>query len=435
MPWLTPTTPYSVPRKDSAWLAMDQNQMPVEAIPAQGQPALLPLPLPQGSSQGLDQNLIAQLEAAQTGQTPMSQPAPAMDLSAPQPTQQKISAVATGMGEAPEEAPGLPAPAPLTAEQQLAQASQEAIDMQKSALESARSRLEEAQKTPQQFDLSPLLALGSQWTGKNLLAGYNRPGDRTKEIQALQEAVLKSQGNLSEVQRQAYRDVATMEQKKREMEQERILAEKRIAADLATRGKTTTKQEQANLREDQDAYVKQYGDKFKSLSAFADKVSQLRSFLKEKNRIPTELAGKDRSKYETLVNKIIVSYNKDIAELGALAGADLKLLQAATGQDISEITGRIKAALTGPQASIDALESLLSDTDKMFSMKEGELRQRVIYDNSSGLLEEDRRSFEKARFGGESKVPQEEYTEESLAKIKREDPERFKKILSEFSAK
>jgi hypothetical protein len=407
------------------FLAMNRPQQ--EAIPP-----VMPLP---ANNQSLDANLIAQLEAAQLGQSLASQQAPVMDLSATQPTQQKISAISTGVGAAPEEEPSLDMSAPLTAEQQLALASQEAINMQKGALEDARSRLESAQKAPPQFDLSPLLALGSQWTGKNLMAGYTKPGDKSKEIQALQEAVLKSQGNLSEVQRQTYRDVATIEQKKREMEQERILTEKKIDADLATRGKTTTKQEQANLRKDQDAYVKQYGDKFKSLSAFADKVSQLRSFLKEKNRIPTELAGKDRSKYETLVNKIIVSYNKDIAELGALAGADLKLLQAATGQDISEITGRIKAALNGPQASIDALESLLSDTDKMFSMKEGELRQRVIYDNSSGLLEEDRRSFEKSRFGGEAQAQQEEYTAESLAKIRQEDPERFKKILSEARAK
>lgn len=421
---MTPTSPRAV----RPGIDVDENgyALPKNALP-------LPPPVaPIQNNDVLDSNLIAQLEAAQYGQ---SVPPPPMKITedpaqspAQTTTQQQLNIQSQEPGRLPQQLPPEPK---LTNLEELALSYGQSQEMQNQAIKQAEEQLAAARAAPQQMDLSPLIALSQSWSERpsNLLQAYQRPTDKSKTIQALQEAVLKARGGAAELARMRSKDVNQLSLQERQMLINEDLKRAQIAAMKTGKENKDTMAERKLVRADQEAYTKDYGKKFKALSMFTDKVSRLRNFLISKGKVPSELFGKDRGEYEQLVDQITTAYNRDIAELGALAGADLVLLRTSIGQDPSAVVGRIKALLTGSQASVNALDNLLSDSRKMFGMASEELRGKAMYENTYNLYDKDKEIFDNS-FNEKKKEENQsakKYTEEELVNLQKTNPEEFER--------
>lgn len=171
-------------------------------------PQVMPLP---ANNQSLDQNLIAQLEAAQYGQSMTPPPMPMPEVAPAQvPTQPQINKQAQESGGLPP----MPGEAPLSVREELMKASQQQMDLQNQAIKQAEEQLAAARSTPQQMDLSPLIALSQSWSQRpsNLLQAYQRPTDQSKNIQALQDAVLKARGGAASLAVERATNVGKLEQ-------------------------------------------------------------------------------------------------------------------------------------------------------------------------------------------------------------------------------
>lgn len=111
--------------------------------------------------------------------------------------------------------------------------------LQGEAIKSAEEQLAAARSQPQQLDLSPLIALSESWSGKpsRLLQTYQRPQDQGKNVQALQEAVLKARGGAAELSRMRAKDVQQLSQQERQMRVNEELKRMSIQAMMAGKDK------------------------------------------------------------------------------------------------------------------------------------------------------------------------------------------------------
>lgn len=351
-------------------------------------PPVMPLP---ANNQSLDQNLIAQLEAAQYGQSmpppnmPMPEVAPAQV-----PTQPQINRQA-------QESGGLPPPPEkqLTVEEKLAQAYGQQQELQNEAIRQAEEQLAAARATPQQMDLSPLIALSQSWSQRpsNLLQAYQRPTDQGKTIQALQEAVLKARGGASELARMRAKDVAQLSQQERQM----LINEDLKRAQIAAMGQQKEGKQDLSVkkfqRESEKEYTKTYGEPLRNLATFGSKISQLEKTLSSKG---DPFFGVTTAEIESLSSSINTDYNRDIAQLGALAGADLELIKAATGQGLGVKEYVTRMMKGGVQGRIALLNMLKADVSKRAQAYKNEVQSNSDYEFVANRLDNDLRGIDKA---------------------------------------
>lgn len=389
----------------------------------------LPVPLPQAGNQstsGFDANLVNQLENARYGESQVQPPlAPFMNrfiaeqqqLESQQaqatPTQQKVSAVSTGMGGMPEEVS--PVERPMTAAEKYAQAYEEAIGAQKESIAQAQAKLEAARQGPQQMDLTPLVALASQWTGKNLMSGYVQPQDKAKQVQALEEAVLKARGGLTATQLTALKEAQDREYRDKALQKEDEWKRMQIAAMRQGKEGKRDLQEDKFQAEVEEKYRKEFGGNIANLGKFAQNVNRLKEIVRSKG-IPT--MGAAASEYDRLVSTIATQYNQDVAKLGALAGADLKLITSGIGQSVGWLDKLSKETFGGGAKGAEmAIDALLKDADMAVEQATARVKGTSVADRLEKALNTDIQEYQKGRMAyGSSSLDQKRKLREQLLK-------------------
>ena len=291
--------------------------------------------------------------------------------------------------------PTAPAPKPLSEIEQLAQAYQEQQGLQAEAIKQAEEQLAAARSKPQQMDLSPLIALAEGWSQQpiGLLRAYQKPEDQAKTVQALQEAVLKARGGAAELARMRAKDVSQLSQQEKQLKSSEELKRAQIAAMGQQREGKQDLSVQKFQRESEKEYTKTYGEPLRNLAVFGGKVSALENKLREKG---DPFWGASSAEIDSLSSSINTDYNRDIAQLGALAGADLELIKAATGQGLGVkeyVTRQMKG---GAQARINLLRMLKTDVEKRSSAYKNEVMNNSDYEFVANRLNNDLQSIDKA---------------------------------------
>lgn len=229
-------------------------------------------------------------------------------------------------------------------------------------IEEAKKRLAQYAQQPDQLNLSPLVNLVDNWTGSNLMRGYSQPKSNAEAINALQSAILKSKGQLTES------DVANLKNKQADIRGQGAtiagLVEKQ--AELQRQAK-----EKDNKGNDKDYYkttefrhqfAKDYGNKITGLGEFAQQANTIKDMIKRNGKLPTP-GDKEYPAYKSATARLTTIYNRDVANLGALAGGDLALLQGATGQSDNWTENYFKSLAYSPEAYIGVLDRLVKGTD------------------------------------------------------------------------
>jgi hypothetical protein len=197
--------------------------------------------------------------------------------------------------------------------------------LQNEAIKSAEEQLSAARSQPQQMDLSPLIALSESWSGKpsRLLQTYQRPQDQSKNVQALQEAVLKARGGSAELSRMRAKDVQQLSQQERQMRVNEDLKRMSIQAMMSGKDKKvddkTYERELAlidKISKSKDAEV---------VSGTAKMNNALDNYMatieKNRNNLNSAKAVQDIGQ---AYQATIVAF-KDAETLGALSGPDMGL--------------------------------------------------------------------------------------------------------------
>lgn len=252
-------------------------------------------------------------------------------------------------------------------------------DLQRQRSESikqAEERLAAAQAKPEKFDLSPLIALADMWGGntRGLLSIYNRPEDKQREIEKLQEAVLKSRGGAAETELQAAKNIGYLNLQN---EQVKAAREDRIAKreqqamikNIAGENKELDRKIMAGKE-----YGKRYGDQIAGLTEVTTNAQKIKNIINDVGGIPTDENDPRTQEYRSAVSNILTGFNRDVARLGALAGADKELLVAATGGDVTRLDAYFRKVIGNKgEGTIRVLDNLLSEADKLMERN----RERV----------------------------------------------------------
>jgi hypothetical protein len=401
-------------------------------------PPVMPLP---ANNQSLDANLIAQLEAAQYGQTDATQP-PAIDLAAMQQMPSAPQAAPRPMMQMPTQedlnienqeanAPAMP---PTRAER-LMQVYEQQQRLQDEAIRSAEEQLSAARNRPQQMDLSPLIALAESWSQQpsGLLRAYRPPTDQAKTVQALQEAVLKARGGAADLAERRETNLGKLEESKEAREQrlqEIALRKRELGQAKEERDSWRKEQKQIEYKEKFD---NKYGNNIVGLTEMAQNAKIARDILNRKGRLPV-IGDPEFEDYQSAVSSLLVRYNSDKAGLGALAGQDLKLLEKATGTSISSFNNLASnVAGSGAAGAIKVLDRVLKGTDDTVK-NIGERAKSVWGDPVADVYQQSRSFYDQARGLGQQEQAK-KYSAEELSQIRQQDPQRFQQIKSELGIK
>lgn len=323
----------------------------------------------------------------------------------------------------PSGEPGLPASQkPLSKIEQLAQAYQEQQSLQAQAIKQAEEQLAAARAKPQQMDLSPLIALAEGWSQQpiGLLRAYQRPQDQAKTVQALQEAVLKARGGAAELARMRYKDVSQLELQEKQMKINEELKRAQIAAMGQQKEGKGDLQERKFRNDLEEKYNKDLGVPIQKIGTFMSKVKDLKSYLSTKGEIPY-----NDQKYKSLVSQIVTQYNSDVANLGALAGADLDLLMKAIGQENTGVKGAVETFFRnqfggGATSAIEALSRLERQADESVASKTESLKTASAYPYVEKLHAKNLEIYNKSReLGGQApsqEKPVEQMTDDEVIK-------------------
>jgi hypothetical protein len=294
---------------------------------------------------------------------------------------------------------GLPAfPATIkqpSIQDQLSLAYSQQQEMQNEAIKQAEEQLAASRSKPQEIDLSPLIALSDAWSQRpsGLLQAYKRPTDQSKNVQSLQEAVLKARGGASELARMRAKDVAQLLQQDEQMRINQEIKRAQIAALGQQREGKQDLSAQKFQRESEKEYTKTYGESLRNLAVFGGKVASLEKKITEKG---DPFFGYDADEINSLSSSINTDYNRDIAQLGALAGADLELIKAATGQGVS-VQDYVKRQMGGGAKSrINLLKMLKRDAAKRVELYKNEIMSNSDYEYVAKRLDNDVSAFERA---------------------------------------
>jgi len=240
----------------------------------------------------------------------------------------------------------------------LRQQQQMALEAQAGGLQTAEQRLKEALAKPKEIDWSPLVALVDKWSGGNLLQAYQRPEDKDKQVQQLQEAVLKARGGLSDAAiRATEKELGFLNAKEDKAYKQANLEYTREAAAAAKQNRLQAKEQDRveklvnNLGKDS-----QY-KKVNSLTEYLDGVNEYIDLVKEYRLRP--ITDNAAMVLQSALSNLGIKY-KNAAELGAITGPDWKI-----------ITGAIPDA-TSMSQSIYAKTGLTSGADSIINVMQKE---------------------------------------------------------------
>ena len=331
--------------------------------------------------------------------TPKMALTPEMPAQPPQPQQEQIPQVPLQGGMAPMSREDII--------NQLRLATEEDVKSQREGLKFAEQRLKEALEAPKEIDWSPLIALADQWSGSDLMSAYQRPQSKEKQIQALQEMVLKSRGQLSETQRRSLQDVLESEDRKLSREATRAATEQARAAAAVAREQSFQLQKTGKEMEAADKYNKSFGETLRGSTEVTYAAQKIKDIInRNKGLIPAGLEGEDRQlkeEYDSAVSSMIAGFNRDIAKLGALAGADLNIINKAINGDTSLFNAYIKNWLgTGGRGTVKIIDDFLKRNDELVEQMERNVNSQ--YKLAMPAFEEDKKFYLKTRFGSKEQV-------------------------------
>jgi hypothetical protein len=333
--------------------------------------------------------------------TPPPMPMPAPEMAPAQfPTQPQLNRQAQESGGLPP----MPAEAPLSVREELMKAAQQQMDLQNQAIKQAEEQLAAARSTPQQMDLSPLIALSQSWSQRpsNLLQAYQRPTDQGKNIQALQDAVLKARGGAASLAVERATNVGKLEQMEFDRKQRlQEIAMKRKELGIVKENKDEIKRVQQQT-EWKEKFDKRYGDNMTGLAEMAQNAKIARDIIARKGRMPI-YGDAEWTDYQSAVSSLLTRYNSDKAKLGALAGADLKLLEKAVGTSISSFDNLARNVAGGGAAgSIKVLDRILTGTDQTVD-NIGKRAKSVYGDQVMDVYKQSRSFYDESRgLGGQA---------------------------------
>ena len=280
-------------------------------------------------------------------------------------------------------------------------AREEASKLQQGSVSDSENLLNAYKAMPGQMNLAPLGALVDTWTGSKLSSGYQKPdsaSDRFKIADELQKSLLKARSGLTESQSTYLRDqIKAMQDQDNTManlinataNRDNAKANKTVTTDLAER------KHSLNQRE---SYTKEHAPVVQGLTQMVTQlniIKQLTDANGGKRLVATD-AGFPQ--YKQAASKLVATYNNSVGKFGALAGADLRLIQSALGVSDENALNAIDNLFSSPADSRAALNQLMADLDMEMAARKRKAGR--VYEANSGVPDvfaEDEAAYNNAR--------------------------------------
>jgi hypothetical protein len=287
------------------------------------------------------------------------------------------------------------------------------IEQQRGGVQDVENLLKDYMAQPQQIDLSALMGLADTWTGSNMAGSYKRPvsaEERKLKAAELQDILRKGAAGVTEKELEILR--AQMGEKKSEAELLSQYAQRKAQMELAQQ-KAKQKGAFAGLNPKQATdlklkWFKEVGTPMNDLAQVAGNALAAKRIIEAEGGRP--LPGSPLyEKYQKAVAALITAYNKDYAKLGALTGADLTLLERATGVKTSNMGADVAQNLFFDQdgnKTAAVLGDIASAVDRIVSDSEGTTRT-VFGEEIVPIYREVKSQYEGKKQGlsGEEKKP------------------------------
>jgi len=276
----------------------------------------------------------------------------------------------------------------------LRQQQQMALEAQAGGLKSAEQRLQEALAKPKEIDWSPLVALVDKWSGGNLMQAYQRPEDRNKQIQQLQEAVLKARGGLSDAAiRATEKELGFLNAKEDKAYKQANLEYTREAAAAAKQNRMMAKEQ-----ERMDKIATQIGKEkpYEFVSKSNAYVNALNTYMNLVDQYKLQPITSDAKKLlENALAEVSIKY-KEAANLGALTGPDMGIIRQAL-PDATALGEYVKNKIgfgTGADGIMKVLQQAKSSVKKDVDMAIGDLTSRYGKRGGQEYIDPLKRNFE-----------------------------------------
>jgi hypothetical protein len=259
-----------------------------------------------------------------------------------------------------------------------------AVGDQRGSLKEKEQMLKDYMQTMSpQTDFSPLMALVDTWYGGNLSKGYTKPmsgADVFGGSQGLQGGIDKARLGVSATESEKLKQELQGRLKLRELEA--MEANKRLmkatTQDLANKNYDfkVNQAKEAN----REKFEKTFGPQLEQANILNRSVNTLKAILQKGGKIPY-----DDPIFKGAASALATAYNTGIAKLGALAGADLNLIERGTGVSTS-IRGLLETQFTGstPENMIQQMENLQKVTDQVMDLVDQ--KQKDIWQGSTDNL-------------------------------------------------
>jgi hypothetical protein len=276
----------------------------------------------------------------------------------------------------------------------LRQQQQMALEAQAGGLKTAEQRLKEALAKPKEIDWSPLVALVDKWSGGNLMQAYQRPEDRNKQIQQLQEAVLKARGGLSDAAIRATEKELESINRQKENEYKRANLEYTREATAAAKQNRLQAKEQERM----DKLAKDIGKEkpYEFVSKSNAYVNALNTYMDLVEQYKLQPITSDAKKLlENALAEVSIKY-KEAANLGALTGPDMGIIRQALpdATSLGEYVKNKAGFGTGADGIMKVLQQAKSSVKKDVDMAIGDLTTRYGKRGGQEYIEPLKRNFE-----------------------------------------
>jgi hypothetical protein len=166
----------------------------------------------------------------------------------------------------------------------------------------------------------------------------------------------------------------------------------------------------------EDKYDKRFGEGIEGLTEVVDAARMAKDIIAESGGIPTPDDKERYDLYKRQVSRIITGYNRDVAKLGALAGADKELLEKAASNDAGVLESYFKRVI-GSKGQVKVLDDLLAAADKKMA-QHGELVKDRFAGFGEKIFEKQKKFYEEAR-GGKALSTQKSYDEMSEEEVQK----------------
>jgi len=243
-----------------------------------------------------------------------------------------------------------------------------AIKNQKAGVTSAQGNLDNFLKLPAQYDLSPLMNLSDSWFGSNLQKGYKAPSSAQELIgtrSALEGALAKNRMGVTEAEKDRLQQNLTNRQKMIDTLTNAGIADaKRLEAKTAAGTRSDYKEAQQKLSAEKQ-FQTEYGKNVLGLAQMRSSLENMRNLISKNGRIP-EIGSEEYNQFKSELSSALTTYNVEYAKLGALAGADLGLLNTRFGTSPSYLDTWLQEKFLNKSIS-KTLANMAKDADTAVS--------------------------------------------------------------------